>query len=219
MNVVEIFKSIEGEGIRAGLPCVFVRFAGCNLNCSYCDTEYAQNIADTKYTMSVEEILDKIIEVSKGCKNVTLTGGEPLLQSSLELDKLLTCLSFQEFHVNIETNGSVDFLKFFNTPNVFFTVDCKCPGSNMDNYMLYEHFNKLRSQDVLKFVVQNSEDLKFMKIIYKLLKPSCHVYVSPVFGKIKPKKIVEFLNKEGLHNIKVQLQLHKIIWDPEQKGV
>lgn len=128
MRVVEIFKSIDGEGKRAGLPTTFIRLYGCNLNCSYCDTRYG--CEDSNYTtMSLDEIIDKVEDLGVSC--VTLTGGEPLLQTDVKV--LIELLNRMNYDVNIETNGSIDFQPFVKGLNhVFVTMDYKCPISGME---------------------------------------------------------------------------------------
>lgn len=216
MRVVEIFSSIEGEGKRAGYPCVFVRFAGCNLRCSYCDTAYAQNLGVGE-EMSLKDIVDKVI--SFGYRRVTLTGGEPLLQEGIYT--LIHNLVVEGKEVNIETNGSVPIERsYFNSrSNPFFTVDYKCPSSGMSEKMNYKAFKYLNSCDVLKFVVGSQEDLQDALRVLSIHQPECEVFFSPVFGKIEPKEIVEFIKSHYLDDARVQLQLHKFIWNPEKRGV
>lgn len=212
MKVVEIFNSIDGEGKRVGLPTTFIRLHGCNLNCSYCDTRYGCEGRD--YTeMSVEEIVDHVKEI--GCKSITVTGGEPLIHPHIKT--LLKCLSNEGFWVNVETNGTMDIIE--DIGHVFYTVDYKCPSSNMNNCMSC-NFDRLRYPDVLKFVVGSTEDLLSAKTFLDNHPDlCCDVYFSPVFGKIDPKDIVEFILNNRLWNVHVQLQLHKIIWDPNKRGV
>lgn len=207
-KVSEIFDSIEGEGKRAGELVTFIRLTGCNLRCSYCDTAYA---FDGGEYMTIKEIKNRITY-----KKVTITGGEPL---SYHLIPLLDAL--KGYEVNIETNGSFSILPYINYRNVFFTVDFKCESSGMTPAMNYRNYDNLRSQDVLKFVVGTENDLKQAESMYifhyKNLKNKL-VYVSPVFGKIKPADIVEFIKREQLP-WRIQLQLHKFIWDPQKRGV
>lgn len=207
LSVNEIFFSIDGEGKRAGCLAAFVRLAGCNLRCSYCDTEYA--FADGK-PMRAEEIAEAV----KGWENVTVTGGEPLCQ---DLHALLALL--QSHEVNIETNGSEDVEPYQVYPHVFFTLDYKCPSSGMEASMLDKNFRTLRPQDVLKFVVGTTEDLRTAQKVCEKYEPHCSVYLSPVFGKIEAKEIVEFMKGARYKNWRLQLQLHKYIWPPDKRGV
>lgn len=210
IRICEIFDSIEGEGKRAGYPVSFIRCVGCNLRCSYCDTEYAFTGG---HYQSVGDILKQL-----HYHKVTLTGGEPLYQPAIK--DLLDALRKHE--VNIETNGSINIEPFFHYDNVFFTIDYKCPSSNMEKYMCENNFKKMRARDVLKFVVGSLEDLKEAYAVYCRYYSNLRnrqIFVSPVFGKIEPVEIVEFMKCHKLWSWRIQLQLHKIIWDPTERGV
>jgi len=211
MRVNEIFHSIEGEGIRAGYPCVFVRFAGCNLDCSYCDTGYAKK-REQGEEMTEEEVVNRVL--SYDCDKVTLTGGEPLLSLSTDLlDRLLD----EDIEVNIETNGSINPVPY-QYRNVIITMDYKLPSSGMEGRMVERYIDELREQDVLKFVVGCDEDLEKAKEVIEGHMIRAEVFFSPVFGQMDPKRIVAFLKKNGL-GARLQLQLHKIIWDKNRRGV
>lgn len=218
-KVVEKFVSINGEGKCAGQLAVFVRFQGCNLNCSYCDTSWANEEGVSCELMTEEDIYACIKE--KGIKNVTLTGGEPLLQPGIEI--LLKKLSEDSgLRVEIETNGSVSLKKyktFKNAPE--FTMDYKLPGSGMTSFMCLENFLYLDKKDTVKFVAGSRKDLEEAKSIieqYRLV-GKCSIYLSPVFGKIDPADMVEFMVENKMNGINLQLQLHKFIWNPEKRGV
>lgn len=218
-NVVEKFVSINGEGQLAGQLAIFIRFAGCNLNCSYCDTSWA-NEKDVPYELMNTEEIYKYIK-STSVKNITLTGGEPLLQKGIK--ELLEKLSMdKELHVEIETNGSVslnEFMGFENPPS--FTMDYKLPSSGMESLMCLENFNHLSFKDTVKFVSGSLEDLQKVKEIieeYNLTQRT-RVYISPVFGNIELDKIVDFILENKLNGVNLQVQLHKIIWDPNKRGV
>ena len=218
-KVVEIFSSINGEGTRAGQLAVFVRMQGCNLNCTYCDTKWA-NEADAKFLWtSTEEILELLRSME--IKNVTITGGEPLLQE--EIGELLEAMAKEEnLRVEIETNGSVPLQPFAEIPNgPSFTMDYKLPGSGMEKYMLPENFAVLRAQDTVKFVVKDYEDLCRARDVIREydLTEKCHVYLSPVYGQIELENIVNFMKDNRLNDVNMQLQMHKIIWDSEMRGV
>ncbi len=215
-KVAEKFVSINGEGTRAGQLAVFIRFTGCNLNCSYCDTKWA-NKKDTPHELMTEnEIFDYII--STGVKNVTITGGEPLLQKNIE--KLFEKFINTDLYIEIETNGSVDIGRFKDFP-VSFTMDYKLPSSDMESFMNLNNFNYLTEKDTIKFVSGSKQDLlKAYEIIKKYnLTQKCSVYISPVFDKINPVEIVEFMKENNLNGVNMQLQLHKFIWSPDKKGV
>ena len=218
-KVVEIFESINGEGARAGQLAVFVRFAFCNLNCSYCDTKWA-NEENAPYTlMTTDEIYNRIKET--GIKNITLTGGEPLLREGIK--DLLEKIASDEFlSCEIETIGSIYLKQFCDIPNrPYFTMDYKLKSSGMEDKMLLSNFDVLDKNDVVKFVSSNREDLqKALYIIKKYdLTNKCRVYISPVFGSINPEEIVDFMKENKLNNVNMQLQMHKIIWDPDKRGV
>ena len=218
-KVAEIFTSINGEGTRAGQTAVFVRFTGCNLNCSYCDTKWANEPNAEYKLMTDREILSRIKET--GIKNVTLTGGEPLLREGIH--ELLEEIAKDGFlQAEIETNGSIDLTPFCDIENrPSFTMDYKLPSSGMEKHMCLENFEILEKKDTVKFVSGSIEDLKkALEIIRKYdLSRRCHVYISPVFGSIEPAKIVDFMVENKLNDVNLQLQLHKFIWDPNMRGV
>ncbi len=216
--VAEKFVSINGEGKRAGELAVFIRFRKCNLRCSYCDTKWADSDDCKTEMLSPEEITEYVI--GTGVKNVTLTGGEPLLQA--DIYRLIEMLMKNECRIEIETNGSIsvkELSKKEYRPD--FTLDYKLPSSNMENFMLTENYNYLSENDVIKFVAGSISDLeKAVEIIERFsLTEKCKVYFSAVFGKISPEEIVEFLKEKKLNNVRLQLQLHKFIWSPDRKGV
>lgn len=213
MKVVEIFNSVEGEGKRAGLPCTFVRLFGCNLNCSYCDSRYACE-GDGYMIMTAEEIVSHVKNIE--CPYVTVTGGEPMIHSGIH--KLLRLLVDSGFFVNVETNGSVSELTDYGS-NLFYTVDYKTLSSGMSEKMDEEAFTRLDAWDVVKFVVGSTEDLNQALETMEKLNCRAQVFVSPIFGKIEPKEIVDYIQYHKLWNWRAQVQLHKIIWDPEQRGV
>lgn len=218
-KIAETFSSINGEGTHAGQLAFFIRFTGCNLNCSYCDTKWA-NVPNAKYTeMTGEEILSEVKK--SGIKNVTVTGGEPLIQPNII--PLLEMLCGDGHYVEIETNGSADVSEVLkikeNRPAL--TMDYKLPSSGMENYMRTENLFALEKKDTVKFVSGSRADLeRALEIIreYGLI-GKCAVYISPVFGKLKPAEIVDFMLENKLNGVNVQLQMHKFIWDPNARGV
>ncbi|WP_313075419.1 putative 7-carboxy-7-deazaguanine synthase QueE [Lacrimispora sp.] len=218
-KVVEKFVSINGEGILAGQLAVFIRFQGCNLSCSFCDTAWA-NVADAEFTyMTEQQIYDYIKET--GVKNVTLTGGEPLLVP--DILKLLRLLATDQFlHIEIETNGSIALNSFADISNPpAFTMDYKLPGSLMESNMLVSNLTLLTKKDTVKFVVGNAEDLNRSKEVIKTydLTTRCHIYISPVFGKIDLEEIVDYLKQNCMNGVTMQLQMHKVIWNPNKRSV
>lgn len=225
LYVTEIFESIEGEGKRAGVPCTFIRLAGCNLSCAYCDTTFSCKQDDGK-----EITVGVIVKTCKayGHRRVTITGGEPLIQ---DLRLLLSELLESGFKINIETNGSEDIGKLRRdivlsdkAADIFFTVDYKLPSSGMEHQMLIQNFadnSALSDIDVLKFVVGDVNDLIAVRNLITSMKPKCCVYLSPVFEKIDPQILVEEVKRYEYRgvDIRVQLQLHKYIWSPNARGV
>ncbi len=216
--VAERFVSINGEGRKAGELAVFIRFRKCNLNCSYCDTKWANTEDCPAEMLSAEQIAGYVY--GTGVKNVTLTGGEPLLQENL--GELIDILMEQGNSVEIETNGSISIAELSRRENrPSFTLDYKLPDSNMERTMDLGNYNYIRQNDTVKFVAGSISDLETaVKIIekYELLK-KCSVYISPVFNRINPADIVDFMKKNNLNGVKLQLQLHKFIWNPEERGV
>ncbi|MDE7304160.1 MAG: putative 7-carboxy-7-deazaguanine synthase QueE [Oscillospiraceae bacterium] len=218
-KIAEMFSSINGEGTHAGQLAFFIRFTGCNLNCSYCDTKWA-NEPNAPYTeMTAEEILSEVKK--SGIKNVTVTGGEPLIQQ--EIIPLLETLCGDGRYVEIETNGSADVSDVVkikgNRPAL--TMDYKLPSSGMESHMRTENFAVLEKKDTVKFVAGSRADLeRTLEIIreFRLIE-KCAVYISPVFGKLKPAEIVDFMLANTLNGVNVQLQMHKFIWDPNMRGV
>lgn len=217
-KVAEIFTSINGEGRKAGQLAVFVRFAGCNLNCGYCDTKWANEAGTPCQRMSHEDIVQHILK--SGIINVTLTGGEPLLQPDIRV--LLERLTLEELEIEIETNGSIPIQQYDDIrDHLCMTLDYKLPSSGMEENMCLDNFRHLFPQDTVKFVCGSKEDLeRAVQIIeqFGLIK-ICAVYISPVYGKIKAEEIVEFMKKRQLNGVNLQLQLHKFIWDPQKRGV
>lgn len=218
-NVIEKFLSVDGEGPTSGQLATFIRFQGCNLRCSWCDTTYSYNKESISETLSAEEIYEYIKE--NQVINVTLTGGEPLLQENIE--ELLELLNNDEsLNVHIETNGSVDiepFKKAFD--NLTFIVDFKLPLSGMTSKMNLNNLKSVDYNDVYKFVIGSHEDLeKAYEIIKEYdLTERCLVYFSPVSSVINMQDIVEYMKQRNLNKVRLQVQLHKIIWNPETRGV
>lgn len=215
-NVVEIFDSIDGEGKKTGALATFIRLAGCNLKCSYCDTPYGLEF-NQGTPMTISEIINKCKDFQN--RNITLTGGEPLAR--LHINDLINELVLNGFDVNIETNGSI---ALYNTPrlkNVFYTMDYKCPSSGVEDKMDEQNLAFLDVSDVLKFVVGSEGDLEKCRKILHCNNIKAQVYISPVFGKIKPVEIVNYIkaHKNEFKRVKVQVQLHKIIWSPNERGV
>lgn len=216
-KVNEIFVSIDGEGVRTGLPTVFIRLYGCNLKCSYCDTRYSCENREYKL-MPLMDILEQVL--SYGVPRVTLTGGEPLIHEGVK--DLINSLVANDIEVNIETNGAVDLNDFWEykyNSKVIFTMDYKCASSGMEDKMILWNLYLLQPKDVIKFVVSNYNELEKMEYILEETGCKAQPYVSSVFGAIEPKELVEYVLDNKLNNVKVQVQLHKIIWNPNMRGV
>ena len=216
--VAEKFVSINGEGAHAGFPAAFIRFKGCNLSCSYCDTAWA-NAPDCPVTEEGEE--DLLGWLSKqGVRRVTLTGGEPLLVKGAA--RLIEVLGRSGCRVEIETNGSIDIRPFsVIEPRPVFTLDYKCPGSGMEDHMLTSNYDCLADCDSVKFVITDRRDLDCAKRIcdrYRL-PDRCQVFLSASFTDIEPRDIVDYMISRGWQDVRLQLQMHKYIWPPEMRGV
>nr|WP_319217816.1 putative 7-carboxy-7-deazaguanine synthase QueE [uncultured Trichococcus sp.] len=219
LQVVEKFVSINGEGRRCGQLATFIRFAGCNLNCGYCDTAWANDRKVAFDPMTAEEVYAYIKDTQ--VTNVTLTGGEPLLQQ--DMGELLELLAQDpELYVEIETNGSVLLSKFSDLENPpSFTMDYKLPSSGMERMMALGNFDYLTEKDTVKFVSGSMADLeKARELInkYKLTEKTS-IFISPVFGEIELESIVDFMKDNQMNGVNMQVQLHKIIWDPNERGV
>lgn len=217
--LAERFVSINGEGQFAGKLAVFLRFPGCNLRCSYCDTLWANEPDCKAELVSKEEILAYVKD--SGVHHVTVTGGEPLLQPHMT-ELLCTLSTLPQVQVEVETNGSVDLAPFTEAaPLVRFTMDYKLPDSGMEHHMHLPNLPLLRERDTLKFVCGSMDDVTRMKeIVDKFSQESrVPIYLSPVFGRITPSDMVDFMKDKAMTKVRLQLQLHKLIWPPEQRGV
>ncbi len=216
-NVAEKFVSINGEGQKAGQLAVFIRFAGCNLRCSYCDTKWANDFDLKGENLTAEQILEYVLDTR--VHNVTLTGGEPLLRP--EIEELISMLVKAGLWVEIETNGSVPLKPLEKDSRPHFTMDYKTPSSNMESEMLVSNFDLLEPDDVVKFVCGSSEDLNCTYDIIKKynLTEKCKVYLSCVFGNLQPSDAVDFMKEKNLNGVNFQLQMHKFIWNPDKRGV
>ena len=211
LKINEIYYSIQGESSHSGKPCIFIRLTYCNLRCTYCDTEYAFYEGSS---MKIDEILKYIKKWN--CNLVEVTGGEPLLQK--ECIDLLNALIDQSYEVLLETGGS---LPIKNVPkNVIKIVDFKCPSSGMEKKNLWSIVKDLQVHDEIKFVIGNKKDFEWSKnIINKYsLNDICTLFFSPVYGKLKPAQLVNWILNDNI-NVRMQLQMHKSIWPADKKGV
>ena len=223
-KIAEKFVSINGEARRAGEPAVFLRLAGCNLRCSYCDTAWAIGPDAPYEPMELRDIVS--YAASTGINNVTITGGEPLIAEGIT-DLVAELIAIGKT-VEIETNGAVSIAPMYElarelhlTDQLSLTVDYKCPGSGMEDRMLLENFELLRSCDSVKFVISDRKDLeRALEIVERYaLADKCMVYFGAVFGSIDYREIVEFMIEHKLNGVRFQLQQHKFIWNPDARGV
>ncbi len=217
MKINEIYKSIQGEGSFAGLPCVFVRTTFCNLRCRWCDTPYAFYEGEEK---AIDAIVAKVREYETPL--VEITGGEPLLQK--EVYPLVTRLLDEGFHVLIETGGSLPINLL--DPRTIVIMDLKPPGSGMSHTICWENLAYLKPADEVKFVIADRTDFEWAKSVLAE-NPSLNnrtILFSPVSGEgvttpaMDARDLAEWIIKENLP-VRLNLQLHKIIWDKETKGV
>lgn len=211
LSVNEIFFSIQGEGAHSGWPCVFIRLAFCNLRCAWCDSEY------TFYEgkdMGVEEVMDAISGYP--CRLVEVTGGEPLAQEGAF--PLMKGLCDAGYEVLLETSGSLDISKV--DPRVRRIMDLKCPGSGMSARNRMANLRELNPSDELKFVIRDRVDYEWAKdlVLRENLDQTCPVLFSPVWGGLPFRDLADWILDDGLP-VRLQLQIHKFIWDPNARGV
>lgn len=207
MDIYEIFHSLQGEGTDIGLPTIFVRTAGCNLRCEWCDTKYAWKGGKE---IEIEKIKDKLDEIE--CQRVCITGGEPLLQD--DLIKLVDML-LPKYELSIETNGSLDISEIVEK-DLKVSMDYKTPSSKMEDEMKQDNLPFLRKRDQLKFVISDRDDYEFSKKILERFDLRCEI-VFQTEESIDIKELAEYVLEDRLE-VRVLPQLHKIIW-ADQKGV
>ena len=211
LMINEIYHSIQGESSFMGKPCVFVRLTYCNLRCSYCDTEYAFYEGNE---MTIKDIIKTIKQYN--CNLVEITGGEPLMQhESIQLMETLISLGYETM---LETGGSLSVKEV--PEEVIKIVDFKCPSSKMSKKNKWTILDELQSHDEVKFVIGNKADYNWVKKqidLYKIDK-KFQVLLSPVYDKINPEKIVDWMLKDKL-KARFQIQLHKAIWGAEKQSV
>lgn len=211
MRVTEIFQSIQGESTFAGAPCVFVRVTGCPLRCTWCDTTYAFHDGEE---MNPDQIVARV--EAYGCRLVELTGGEPLHEPAAFA--LITRLLDAGFTVLVETSGAVDVSPVDR--RAVLIMDLKCPGSGMADRNLWSNLAHLKPADQVKFVLKDRDDYRWARDV--LGRTRIHerhtVLFSPVFGELDPKTLAEWMLEDRLA-VRLQLQLHKFIWDPAARGV
>jgi len=212
LDICEIFCSLQGESTFVGLPCIFIRLSGCNLDCSWCDTRYAKKESQS---MNLEQIMKKIDLFN--CSLVEITGGEPLLQGGTPA--MISMLIKKKYKVLLETNGSQSIKNI--DPECIRIIDVKCPSSNESGSFLPENINFLSENDEIKFVIGSRQDYDFAKgfIKNKLTGLSRQkIHLSPVSGQILPEAIAAWMMEDNIR-ARLSLQQHKIIWNPDKRGV
>lgn len=225
LRINEIFRSVQGESTWAGLPCVFIRLTGCHLRCGYCDTEYAFYEGDKR---TVDDVLDDVDRIAGSTRLVEVTGGEPLLQPAVH--PLMTALADRGYTVMIETSGACDIAPC--DPRVIRIMDLKTPGSNESERNDWSNIEKLTQRDEVKFVLTSREDYEWMRSViaeHGLAERVNAVLVSAVHeqpaGRHIPgctglalRDLTEWVLADGL-DVRVQTQLHKLIWEPDARGI
>ncbi len=211
LRVTEIYFSLQGEGSRAGQPCIFVRLSGCNLRCTWCDTEYGYNAGSD---MSSHDILEAISVYD--CKLVEVTGGEPLMQN--QTPELVDLFLKSGYKVLVETGGSLDISPL--SEKAVRIVDMKCPGSGMVDKNDYRNLARLTENDELKFVIADKKDFDWSCDLIKEhnLQSFENIFFSPVYGLMNLEQLAGWILESGL-NVRLQLQMHKYIWGPDKTGV
>lgn len=223
LRINEIFFSIQGESSRAGLPCVFIRLTGCHLRCTYCDTEYAFHEGTQR---NVDEVAARASEFP--CDLVEVTGGEPLLQPAVH--SLMRRLCDAGKTVLIETSGACDISAC--DPRTIRILDLKTPGSGEEARNLWSNLDHLRQDDEIKFVICDRRDYEWAREVvrtHRLTERVNHILFSPVFAQsrgleilgqrgLPPAQLAEWINADGLP-VRLNLQLHKFIWEPTTRGV
>ncbi|MEG9438115.1 radical SAM protein [Edaphobacter sp. HDX4] len=227
MHLIELYKSVQGESSFAGVPCIFVRLAGCNLRCAWCDSEYTFT-GGKPFTQ--DEIVSEI-EALAPCRLIEFTGGEPMLQAR-ELIPLMERLLAQDYTLMIETSGERPLDEVPKA--VHKIVDVKCPGAGAAaNTFRMQNLDTLTKNDEVKFVISDRADYEFARTFIRehaLETKAGHILISPAFQKIPspirtadnmaldPRKLVEWMLEDGLP-ARLSLQIHKFIWEPQKKGV
>ncbi|MBN2135512.1 MAG: radical SAM protein [Acidobacteria bacterium] len=211
LKITEIFFSIQGETRFIGYPCIFIRTAGCNLECNWCDTEYAK---EPGKQMEIEDIIKTVSNFPADL--VMITGGEPLCQK--QTPYLINELLEKSYKIILETNGSFPLVEIPN--EVYKAVDVKCPGSGEEESFLKKNLERISENDELNFVLLNRQDYDWACSFIKNnnIKKNVNISFTPAYNILKPKQLAEWLIEDGLSEIRLSLQLHKIIWG-DRRGV
>ncbi len=211
LTVNEIFKSIQGESSHTGRPCIFIRLTGCNLRCTWCDTEYAFYEGQPKSVKDIMAAIDPL-----GVLLVEITGGEPLLQE--EVYDLMDALLAKNYEVLLETGGGVSVAKV--PERVIKILDVKCPGSGEDAKNLWDNLDHLNPHDEVKFVLADRADYEWSRDVLQRrdIHQKAQVLFSPVYDTLGLKELAQWVLEDNLP-VRVQTQLHKIIWGKDAIGV
>lgn len=217
MLITELFASVQGEGVRAGLPTVFVRLNRCNLRCTWCDSEYTFT-GGAK--MSVDDVIARV-QAFGPISNICITGGEPLVQRRelrLLIDALLALPAVTS--VEVETGGSLAVWPAHDQ-RLFWDLDVKCPGSGMERHVVHENFALLRPGDEIKLVLVDRVDFDYAAAFVRrhLAATPASVYFQPAWGLLEPATLAGWLTAEPVPGVRLSLQLHKYIWSPDLRGV
>ena len=207
LNITEIFYSLQGEAKEVGIPTVFVRLTGCPLRCNYCDTAYAFK---GNNPLSIQHILDEVAQYNT--RYVCVTGGEPMAQSNCL--KLLDSLIDSGYSVSMETSGSIDIAPVNNKVSI--VMDIKTPSSTEEHQNRYENLSVLKPKDQLKFVIASRSDFDWCTEILNNNSVESEVLFSPVYESLEPVQLADWILEKKL-NVRLQVQLHKILWG-DQKG-
>lgn len=226
LPMVEIFQTVEGEGLKTGFPTTFVRLYNCNLRCTWCDTTYSYAPHPPEFFATIEDIVDQV----KAFQNpvICLTGGEPLMHGPKSLALIQALAEVEEIEdIHIETNGAIDLQPFHQlrkehpdvSRKVRFVMDYKLASSGEKENMILDNFSVLQPQDEIKFVVGNQEEFREASDVIQQHYQQGQLLFSPVWGKMEPAVLVQLLLSSPYKKAKISLQTHKYIWHPEQKGV
>lgn len=224
--MVEIFETVEGEGMLAGYPTIFVRVFHCNLRCHWCDTPYSYAPAKPAFEATIAQIIDRIKKYKS--KRICFTGGEPLIHREKSAALLVEMARLEQIvDIHIETNGAIDLIPFEQLRNDYqlltdkmrFIMDYKLSASRERTKMIDHNFRYLRERDEIKFVIASDEDFAEAKEVIEKFHQAGQILFSPVWETMTPRQLVEKVLENEMADVKVSLQLHKIIWDPNERGV
>jgi len=215
MKLTEIFYSLQGEGINIGKPTVFIRFTGCNLDCSWCDTDYARQ--DGK-SYGLEDVLKELSDKFPACRHVCITGGEPLCQMD-EVKALMQALLQSGYRIDLETNGAVDISplrEIIEQKTVVVAMDVKTPSSREQDSFIAANLALLKSKDMLKFIIADEKDYGFSKKFIEHRRPDCRI-IFTAEGGTELGWLAEKILEDKLE-VRLLPQLHKLIWGPDARG-